>query len=395
MLISRNSSKTVERALRRQAAVGLLGPRQVGKTTLALALSRTRDHVYLDLENPEDRQSLENPTFFLRQFEHSLVLLDEIHRVPELFPALRGLIDEGRRKGLLAGRFLILGSASVDLIKQSSESLAGRIEYVNLDPLSGTEVGVEELEKLWLRGGFPLSFVASSEEDSIAWRKNFVRTYVERDMPQFSSRLPAGLIARLWTMLAHNQGTMLNSARLATSLEVTSPTVSRYIEFLEDLLLVRKLNTFSPNIGKRLVKAPKIYIRDTGLLHAMLNLQSNTELFRHPVCGFSWEGFVIEQVIEAVGDRASPMFYRTSDGAEIDLLLEWHRTGDLWAIEIKQSMSRPPSRGFYSSINTLRPRKSFVVCMQQRPPYWIRKDVEVYGLAQFLHEVLNQTAQSI
>ena len=242
-------------------------------------------------------------------------------------------------------------------------------------------------------GGFPLSILASSDEESMLWRRDFVRTYVERDMLQFNPRVPTELLVRLWTMLGHNQGTMLNSSRLATSLDVTSPTVSRHIGFLSDLLLVRRLNPFSANLGKRLVNSPKIYIRDSGILHALLNLRTNDELLRHPVCGFSWEGFVIEQIIEAVEDHATPMFYRTADGAEIDLLLEWHRTGDLWAIEIKQSMQRPPSRGFFSAIDTLNPRRNFVVCMQQRP-HRIRPDVEVQGLADFLQVLVNQTSGS-
>ncbi len=393
MFIQRICFEKLNAAIKRQPAVALLGARQVGKTTLALEYARGQDHVYLDLENSEDRQNLTDPSFFLRQFEDKLVVLDEIQRAPELFPELRGLIDQGRRKGLTSGRFLILGSASVDLLKQSSESLAGRIEYVGLSPLSVAEVEVNELVKLWLRGGFPLSFLASSDNDSLVWRKNFVRTYAERDMLQFNPRVPTELLTRLWTMLGHNHGTMLNSSRLATSLEVTSPTVSRHVGFLDDLLLVRRLNPFGANLGKRLVKSPKVYIRDSGVLHALLNLQSNDDLMRHPICGFSWEGFVIEQVIEATEDHATPLFYRTVDGAEIDLLLEWHRTGDLWAIEIKQSMQRPPSKGFFSAVDALNPRRSFVVCMQQRP-HRISRDVEVQGLSEFLHILVDETSST-
>ena len=383
MLIQRQCFEKLKVALHRQVAVALLGARQVGKTTLALHYAKSREHVYLDLEDPEDCRSLDNPAFFLRQFENKLVIFDEVQRVPELFSVLRALIDEGRRKNLDTGRFLILGSASIELLKQSSESLAGRIEFVNLSPLNVSEVGESEIGKLWLCGGFPLSFLASSEEASLIWRKNFIRTYIERDMLQFNPRVPTELLERLWTMLAHNHATMLNTSRLATSLEVTSPTVSRHVEFLSDLLVVRKLTPFQANLGKRLVKTPKVYIRDSGLLHALLNLSSADELLRHPICGFSWEGFVSEQIIDTVEARATPLFYRTADGAEIDLLLEWHRTGDLWAIEIKRSMSRPPSRGFYSAIDALDPKRSFVVCMQQHA-YMIQKNVEVMGLAEFL-----------
>lgn len=383
MFIQRQRLEQLDIALQRQAAVALLGARQVGKTTLALHYAKSFDHHYLDLENPEDRQSLEHPLFYLRQFEDKLVVFDEVQRVPELFSVLRVLIDEGRRKGLSTRRFLILGSASVELLKQSSETLAGRIEYINLNPLSVSEVGKNRIGKLWLLGGFPLSFLAKSEEESLAWRKNFLRTYIERDMLQFNPRVPIELLTRLWTMLAHNQGNMLNSSRLATSLEVTSPTVSKHIGFLNDMLVVRRLHPYQSNLGKRLVKTPKVYVRDSGLLHALLNLRSNDELLRHPVCGYSWEGFVIEQICDSVEDRATPLFYRTADEAEIDLLLEWHRTGDLWAIEIKRSISRPPSRGFYSSINLLKPKRNFVVCMHHRI-YLIHKNVEVFGLPEFL-----------
>lgn len=383
MLIPRQCLQKIEVGLQRQAAVALVGARQVGKTTLALQYAESLDHHYLDLENPEDRQSLEHPLFYLRQFEDKLVVLDEVHRVPELFSVLRVLIDEGRRKGSGTGRFLILGSASVELLKQSSETLAGRIEYVNLNPLHVAEVGKNQMSKLWLAGGFPLSFLAISEADSLAWRTNFIRTYIERDLLQFVPRVSTELMTRLWTMLAHSQGTMLNASRLGKSLEVTSPTVSKYVGFLSDLLVVRKLNPYRANIGKRLVKTPKVFIRDTGVLHALLNLRSRDELLRHPVCGFSWEGFVIEQICEVIEGRATPLFYRTVDEAEVDLVLEWHRTGELWAIEIKRSMSRAPSRGFYSSIDSLQPRRSFVVCMHQRA-LLIRRDIEVLDLAEFL-----------
>ena len=383
MFIHRLRLEQLDIALQRQAAVALLGARQVGKTTLALHYAKSFDHHYLDLENPEDRQSLEHPLFYLRQFEDKLVVFEEVQRLPELFSVLRVLIDEGRRKGLITRRFLILGSASVELLKQSSESLAGRIEYINLNPLSVSEVGKNRIGKLWIFGGFPLSFLAKSEEESLAWRKNFLWSYIERDMLQFNPRVSTELLTRLWTMLAHNQGSMLNSSRLATSLEVTSPTVSKHIGFLNDMLVVRRLHPYQSNLGKRLVKTPKVYVRDSGLLHALLNLRSNDELLRHPVCGYSWEGFVIEQICDSVEDRATPLFYRTADEAEIDLLLEWHRTGDLWAIEITRSISRPPSRGFYSSINLLKPKRSFVVCMHQRT-YLIHKDVEVFGLPEFL-----------
>lgn len=386
MLIARDRLASLQTALGRQPAVALIGARQVGKTTLAWECVKDRKAIYLDLQSSEVRRSLKDPRYFLSQFETQLVILDEIHRTPEIFSQLRGLIDDGRRKGLNSSRFLILGSASSELLKQSGESLAGRIEYVQLNPFNIPEVGSENLASLWLRGGFPLSYLATSENDSINWRKNFVRTYIERDASQFVSRAPTELLDRLWTMLAHNQGTTLNASRLATTLEVTSPTVSRHIGFLQELLLIRKLTPFSANLDKRLVKTPKIYVRDSGVLHALLNLATHEDVLRHPVSGYSWEGFAIEQIANAVADRATPMFYRTADGAEIDLLLEWHGSGELWAIEIKQSSSSSPSRGFYSAVNTIGSKRNFVVCMKGSPRK-MHKNLEVMGIVEFLSVV--------
>lgn len=386
MLVARNRLASLQTALGRQPAVALIGARQVGKTTLAWECVKDRKAIYLDLQSSEDRRSLKDPRYFLGQFETQLVILDEIHRTPEIFSQLRGLIDDGRRKGFNSSRFLILGSASSELLKQSGESLAGRIEYVQLNPFNIPEVGSENLAKLWLRGGFPLSYLATSENDSINWRKNFVRTYIERDASQFVQRAPTELLDRLWTMLAHNQGTTLNASRLATTLEVTSPTVSRHIGFLQELLLIRKLTPFSANLDKRLVKTPKIYVRDSGVLHALLNLATHEDVLRHPVSGYSWEGFAIEQIANAVADRATPMFYRTADGAEIDLLLEWHGSGELWAIEIKQSSSSSPSRGFYSAVNTIGSKRNFVVCMKGSPRK-MHKNLEVMGIVEFLSVV--------
>jgi len=323
-MIERRIKQQVTDALDRQAAVALIGPRQVGKTTLAQEIGEERRALYLDLEDRDDREKLSNAALFLKQYEDRLVVLDEIHRVPELFQTLRGIIDQGRRKGKRTGRFLILGSASIDLLRQSGESLAGRIEYVDMQPLDVTEVGTEEdvLNRLWIQGGFPDSFLARSEGDSVKLRKSFVRTYLERDVPQFGPRIPAETLERLWTMLAHGQGTMLNASRLASGLSLTAPTVTKYIDLLVDLLLVRRLRPFHANIGKRLVKSPKVYVRDSGLLHALLGLGDYNALAGHPVVGASWEGFVIENLLAVVPDRTQASFYRTSAGAEVDLVLE-------------------------------------------------------------------------
>ncbi|MDN5881812.1 MAG: ATP-binding protein [Nitrosospira sp.] len=274
-MIKRHVHKKVIQALARQAAVALIGPRQVGKTTLALDVAKGRDAVYLDLEAIEDREKLRNPILFLTKNEDKLVILDEIHRMPEIFQTLRGLIDQGRRKGLKTGRFLILGSASIDLLRQSGESLAGRIEYIDMEPLNVLETkpkSTSEQAELWVRGGFPDSYLATSDEDSYAYRRNFIRTYLERDIPQFGPRIPAETLERLWIMLAHNQGQFLNASRLASSLSISAPTVSSYIDLLTDLLLVRRLPPFHANTKKRLVKAPRAYVRDSGITHALLGL---------------------------------------------------------------------------------------------------------------------------
>ncbi len=353
----------VEQALGRQAAVALIGPRQAGKTTLALQIGDAGDAVYLDLETRADRAKLADPALFLGRHEDRLVILDEIHRAPELFQDLRGLIDRGRRKGRRTGRFLLLGSASMDLLRQSGESLAGRIEYVEMGPLDVSEVaqGWADIDRLWLRGGFPDSFLAGSDADSLVFRQNFVRTYLERDVPQFGQRIPTETLGRLWTMLAHAQGTLLNASRLAMGLSVTSPTVSRYIDLLVDLLLVRRLAPFHANTGKRLVKSPKIYVRDSGLVHALLGIAEHDALAGHPVVGASWEGFVIENLLSVAPPRTMASFYRTSAGAEIDLVLELPGGHGLWAIEIKRSLSPVLTKGFHAARADLAPTGSFVV----------------------------------
>jgi predicted AAA+ superfamily ATPase len=268
-MINRNIRQKMLTALSRQAAVALIGPRQVGKTTLALEIAQDRNSVYLDLEAREDREKLRNPALFLTKNENSLVILDEIHRMPELFQTLRGLIDKGRRKGLRAGRFLILGSASIDLLRQSGETLAGRIEYIDMAPLNILEAGTEtdfSIDNLWVRGGFPDSYLANNDEDSYAYRRNFIRTYLERDVPQFGPRIPSETLERLWIMLAHSQGQLLNASSLAKSLSVSAPTVSSYIDLLSDLLLVRRLLPLHANTKKRLVKSPRVYVRDRGIV---------------------------------------------------------------------------------------------------------------------------------
>ena len=346
-------------------AVVLVGPRQVGKTTLArqLAAARGPGALYIDLERAADRRRLADPDAFLRAQAGKLVVVDEIHRAPDLFATLRGIIDVRRAAGERAGHFLLLGSASIDLLRQASETLAGRIAAVELSPLDLREVtdaGVGDVERLWVRGGFPESVLSGTDEDSLVWRQSFVRSYLERDVPMFAPRLPAETIGRLWTMLAHGQGSVLNQTRLASSLGVSAPAIGRYIDLLVDLLLVRRLRPWSGNVGKRLVRSPKVYVRDSGLVHALLELETWEDVLGHPVAGPSWEGFVIENLVVAAGERRTPYFYRTEDGAEVDLVFE--RGGSVeMAVEIKRTTAPTVSRGFRSSLDILRPDHAYLV----------------------------------
>ncbi len=361
-MIERRIQRDVEEALDRQAAVAILGPRQVGKTTLALQVCESRPSVYLDLEAPQDLAKVRTPELLFEQHAGKLIVLDEIHRAPELFQVLRGVIDRARRAGNRTGLFLILGSASIDLLRQSGETLAGRIAYVDMTPITAAEVAPERAvqDRLWLRGGFPDSFLAASDGESLSLRQDFVRTYLERDVPQFGPRVPAETLRRLWTMLAHNQGQLLNAARLASSLGVSSPTVSRYIDLLVDLLLVRRLEPLRANVGKRLVKSPKIYVRDSGIVHALLRIATLDELQGHPVVGPSWEGFVIETVL-AVAPGALASFYRTSAGAEVDLVLDFGGTTGRWVVEVKRGLTPRISKGLLFARADVQPARTFVV----------------------------------
>lgn len=362
-MIRRDAAQSIREGLSRQAAVAIVGPRQVGKTTLALEIAGERPSLYLDLESRSDRDKLADPALFLKAFEDRLVVLDEIHRAPDLFAELRGLIDQGRRIGKGTGRYLILGSAAIDLLRQSSESLAGRIEFIELHPLNCLEIAAdsEAQSHLWVRGGFPQSYLARNDRDSLIFRQNFIRTYLERDVPQFGPRIPAETLERLWIMLAHNQAGQLNASRLAASLMISSTTVSTYIDLLVDLLLVRRLKPYHGNVGKRVVKAPKIYVRDSGLTHALLGLEDFNAISGHPVVGASWEGFVVENLIQASPERTQASYYRTGGGAEIDLVLEIPGRPAPWAIEIKRGLSAKVEKGFHIACEDIKPEKAFVV----------------------------------
>lgn len=359
-MIPRRKTEVVLARLNQFPAVALLGPRQAGKTTLAEQIAEGRPSVYLDLEDPADREKLSDAALYLSAHEDRLVILDEVQRAPELFQTLRGLIDQGRRRNIGAGRFLLLGSASIDLLRQSGESLAGRIAYVELGPLSVLETDGDAREKLWVRGGFPDSFLAETDKASAIWRENFIRTYLERDIPQLGPRVPAETLRRFWTMLAHIQGGTLNAAQLARGLNVDGKTVARYLDLLVDLLLVRRLPPLHANVGKRLIKSPKVYVRDSGIVHTLLGLDDRDAVLGHPVAGGSWEGLAIENLLSAAPERANASFYRTSAGAEIDLVLEMPG-GKLWAVEIKRGLAPKLDRGFHHAREDLMPERSFVV----------------------------------
>lgn len=360
-MIPRRLLPTLTSSLAEVPAVALLGPRQAGKTTLALEVATARPAVYLDLESEADRAKLSEPELYLAQHEDKLVILDEIQRTPELFRSLRGLIDAGRRRGRGKGRFLVLGPASIDLLKQSSESLAGRIRYLELAPLDAGEVGRERLDPLWLRGGFPESLLAASDAASLRWRTDFIRTYLERDIPQLGPRIPAETLRRLWTMLAHQQGSLLNAAALARALAVDGKTVAAYLDLLVDLLLVRLLSPWHGNVRKRLVKSPKVYVRDSGLVHALLGIDDREALLSHPVAGGSWEGLAVESLIAAAPSGTEAHFFRTAAGAEIDLLMKLPGHRKPWAIEIKRGLAPKLERSFDLACDTLRPERRLLV----------------------------------
>jgi predicted AAA+ superfamily ATPase len=359
-MVERKIGTEVIALLDQTAAVVLTGPRQVGKTTLALAIASGREATYLDLESAADRARLSEPQLYFADHVDELVILDEIQRAPGLFEALRGTIDQGRREGKGTGRFLLLGSASIDLLAQSGETLAGRAAIVELAPLTLAEVGGPRLDELWVRGGFPQSFLASREQASLRWREDFIRTYLERDIPQLGPRIPAETLRRLWTMLAHNQGGLLNGASIARGLGVSGATVGHYLDLMVDLLLVRRLAPRLGNAGKRLVRSPKVYVRDSGLAHALLGVRDKEALLGHPVVGASWEGMAIENLIAAAGGAAEASFYRTGGGAEIDLVLRW-ADGREWAVEVKRTLAPRIERGMRSALEDLEPERSFIV----------------------------------
>ncbi|MCI5150100.1 MAG: DUF4143 domain-containing protein [Candidatus Electrothrix sp. MAN1_4] len=384
--IQRQEEKNVADSLASFPVTALLGPRQCGKSTLAKCLLSQRDDaVFLDLERPSDLRKLTDPELFFHTHKDKLICIDEVQVGPEIFPLLRAVVDEDRRPG----RFFLLGSASQELIRTSSETLAGRIHYIELTPFTCTELfsgpgsSEEKLMELWDRGGFPESVLAVSDAISLTWREDFIRTFLERDINQFGFSVAAQTMRRFWTMLAHYHGQVMNYSKLGQALGVTHPTVKRYLELLEQTYMVRSLAPYSANIKKRLVKAPKIYLRDAGILHALLEIDTLKDLLGHPVVGGSWEGFCIEQIIAAKPNwRAS--FYRTSSGEEIDLILE--RGQKKLAFEFKASMSPKVSHGFNATLEILQPNHTWIVAPVPEP-YPFQQDVTVSDIFSVLEKI--------
>jgi predicted AAA+ superfamily ATPase len=390
-MIKRRLENQVRQTMQRSPSVALMGPRQVGKTTIALNLSEQVPAIYLDLESSLDAAKVQDIAAFHSENRTKLIILDEVQRTPEIFAALRGIIDKERRKGNKAGLFLFLGSASMELLQQSGESLAGRISYLELfgiDVLEFAGNKLEPLNQLWLRGGFPESLLAASDVQSIGWRRDFIKTYLERDIPQLGPRIPAQTLERFWTMLAHNQGSILNASQLARNLEVSSVTVNRYLDLMVDLLLVRRLQPWAVNAGKRLVRAPKVYVRDSGVVHALLNIPVYNDLISHPVVGGSWEGFVIENIMSVVQGRALPYYYRTAAGAEIDLILEFSGQ-EKWAIEIKRSSAPALPKGFHIACEDIQADRKFVV-YSGIDRFSLGEKITAISLAGLMQEILSK-----
>lgn len=376
-MISRLLKINLENSLKKFPVVSIIGSRQVGKTTLAKEILKSigKDALYLDLELPSDMNKLTDPELYLHENEDKMVIIDEVQRMPELFPVLRALIDKKKKNG----RFLLLGSASPLLLKNSSESLAGRIIHYELSPLSLKEIEGRDndYKQLWLKGGYPLSYLEQNQQSSL-WRKAFIQTHLERDIPQLGIKIPSLKLHRFLTMIAHLNGQLLNISTLAGSLGLSSPTINHYLEIFEGTFILRSLLPYHFNIKKRLVKSPKIYFRDSGILHTLLNIDTYDALQSNPYVGHSWESFVIEQIIAQMPPGSNPYFYRTAAGAEIDLILKVENSPPV-AIEIKYSLSPVLSKGFYQGYQDLGCKKGFVI-YPGKDTYEIAKNIKVLPL---------------
>lgn len=390
-MIPRLLETELKKALMTMPVVVLLGPRQVGKTTLALEIAKGRfdkKTSYLDLELDSDLAKLDEPEGYLRRFENQLLIIDEVQREPDLFRVLRGLVDIRKRAGEKSGHFLLLGSASRDLLQHSSETLAGRIRYLELKTFSILEIyNTDPLgfnpEKLWFRGGFPDSYLAGDDDESWAWRSDFISSYVERDIPQLGRQIPAMKMRRFWSMLAHIHGQQANLSALGKSLGVSHTTIRNYLDTLTDLYMVRQISPWAGNTKKRLVKSPKIYFRDTGLLHRLLNISDYETLLGHPSIGGSWEGFILENIIVTLSNKWQYSYYRTTAQAEIDLVLEGPG-GKIWAIEVKRSSAPKVTKGFHLAAKDIKATHKFVIYSgSERFP--MAADTEAMGIIEFLH----------
>jgi len=368
-------------------AVALLGARQVGKTTLSKTITVGRDTIYLDLESPEDLLKLSDPGSFLSSHHDKLIILDEIQRAPDLFMVLRGIIDQNRQQGHRSGQFLLLGSASMDLLRQSSESLAGRIRYIEMGGLNVLEIDADQSarQNLWLRGGFPDSYLSTDDATSMDWLEDLIRTYLERDIPQMGFRIPAARLRRLWTMLAHLQGEPVNYSKLGANLEIDGKTVSHYIDILTDLLLLRRLEPWHANVKKRLVKSARFYIRDSGIHHRLLGIGSYDSLLSHPVMGKSWEGFVIENIHSVLPRLAESYFYRTAAGAEIDLIIKMS-SSEIWAVEIKHGTAPKLGKHFKQTCADVGATKKYVV-YGGNDEFPVGEDLTVISLTKFMQKL--------
>ncbi len=361
-MLKRWIADKLEKSIARNPAVALLGARQVGKTTLSQHISKNRESIYLDLEAPEDLLRLSDPTGFLRSHSDKLIILDEIQRAPDLFTVLRGLIDKNRQQGRNAEQFLLLGSASMDLLRQSSESLAGRISYIEMSGLNALEVdnNRHSIQSAWLRGGFPKSYLAQDDAMAMEWLEDLIRAYLERDVPQMGFNVSAGRLRRLWTMLAHLQGETVNVSKLATNLEVGRAAINHYIDILTDLLLVRRVEPWYANVKKRLIKSPRYYVRDSGILHRLLGIGNYDALLSNPILGKSWEGFVVENIHSVLPRLAETYFYRTAAGAEVDLVIKMP-SAEVWAVEIKHGVAPKLGKHYSQTCDDVGATHKFVV----------------------------------
>ena len=388
-MIKRILQRKVYKALGTMPVVALLGPRQVGKTTLALEIAKSidKESAYLDLELDSDLAKLSDPEAYLRRFEDKLLIIDEVQRQPELFRLLRGLVDIRKQKGEKTGQFLLLGSASRDIIQHSSETLAGRIRFLELYPFSvletlKSESSLFDLEKLWLRGGFPDSYLAATDDVSWDWRSDFISSYVEKDIPLMGPQVASTTMRRLWSMLAHNNAQQVNFSKLGESLGFSYKTIKNYIDTLTDFYMIRQIPPWSGNTKKRLVKAPKIYLRDCGLAHRFLNISDFEDLLGHPGIGASWEGFVLENILNNISDKWHYSYYRTSAQAEIDLVLEGSKN-EVWAIEVKRSSAPKVSKGFHYACDDIKATHKFVIYPGEEQ-YPLTNEIEVMGVVAFL-----------